>query len=164
MSRNPLDLLHQVRERREHSAQRELDARRKAEAEPRNAVLNAQSTLEGTRARRQVFASQWGIQTSATSSVADQMAGRVCLQRMDADVIAGAREVQRVEAVLAVALRATEASAAKLLRARIAKEKNKHSAQRYEHAVRRERTEREESDLEDETDVQVMTKFVRAKR
>lgn len=164
MSSNPLHLLHMVRERREHSAQRELEARRKAESEPRNAVFNAQSALDGERMRRQIFASQWGVQTSEASSVADQMAGRVCLQRMDAEVTVRVTEVQRVEAVLDVALKATEASSAKLVRARIAKEKNKHSAERYENTAQRERQEMEESDLEDETDVQVMAKFMQAKR
>jgi len=164
MSRNPLDLLHKVRTRREHSAQRELDARRKAESEPRNAVFNAQSALQGELVRRQVLASQWGVQASTTSSVADQMAGRVCLQRMDAEVIVRTEAVKRVEAVLEIAVKATEASALALVRARIAKEKNKHSAERYEYLRQRERTEVEESDLEDDTDVQVTTKFMQAKR
>jgi hypothetical protein len=161
MSSRLFGQLRTLRERREQRAREEVHAHREAERRPRAAVAQAQGALENERAARQTFAARWSQQGGAASSVADQMAGRACLGRLDQEVDARQKALGECRESLAHAEELTAQAAARLSAARVEKEKSEHSAERHRELEQRAQLCADEEQVDEESEVQTMSRAAR---
>lgn len=162
MSTHLFDQLQVLRERREQRTRDVLAACRDAEHTPRNAVAEAQTAADEKRLSRHAYAGQWGPQGGGVSSVADQIAGRVHLVRLDGEVAQCALMLTVAEKELAAAVDATAASALKLKTAQVATQKSWHNAKCHRESMQRERLWAEEAEGDEETEMQVTARFMRS--
>jgi flagellar biosynthesis chaperone FliJ len=156
-----LERLNFLRERREQRAREAMQASLAAENAPRAAVTQAQNSLDSERAARQEFAARWGRDSDAPTSVADQMAGRACLVRLDGEVEQHMKKMDEARSTLDKAVAATAETSVKLKTARIAREKSEQGAERYGEILQRNRLWSDEAQADEDLEVQVMARFTR---
>lgn len=161
MTAKNLAALQKLRERLEDRARKELDARRRAEETPRTKALQAKDEMLNEVAARQAMSDRWKGSGKAPSSAADQITGRVLLARKDGEVARSVQVAAVAAEVLVRAVTATAESAEKLRAAHAASEKSRHGADRHREMAAMHKLKKDEAELDDETEVQVMARFAK---
>lgn len=159
MTKQKFAALQKLRERMEDRARQDVEAKRRAEAEPRARAQKAKQDMQDEVVARQTMSDRMKDRNSTPRSAADQITGRVLLSRKDKDV---ARSVQAAAAAAEVLVRAvakTAESREALRLATVAKEKSNQSARRHAEMTAMEKLKRDEAEIDDETEVQVMARF-----
>lgn len=156
-----LGALQRLRERREDRARAEVEWRRRAEEEPRARALRAKDEMLSEVAKRQAMADSWKGRGKAPTSAADQITGRVLLARKDGEVAHSMQVAAAAADVLVQAVNATAQSAYQLHLARVAKEKSRQGAERQREMAALDKLKGDETELDEETEVQVIARFTR---
>jgi hypothetical protein len=151
MGRSPFQLLLVVRERRETRARKEWSTRVAAEERQRVVRETAHRQLVAQQDRRTGYA-QSMVQEGGTTAALDQLARRVCLERLDGEVREGSAVLGNAEKALTEAARATSVASGQLNAARVAKEKMRRCLETITAAANRERSHREEMEFDDDAE------------
>jgi hypothetical protein len=135
----------EVRARAQWSACLDKERRRSAERD------GARQRLKAQQERRAGYAQQIGQAYGAMTAV-DQLAQRVCLRRLDSEVVQCAELLRGVDGALAQEAQATSAARERLNAARAAKEKTVRCIDSADAAATRELHAREEIELDEDTE------------
>lgn len=163
MTKQKFAALEKLRERMEDRARQDVDVKRRAEAAPRARANQAKQEMENEMSTRQAMSEKLKGRGGAPTSAADQITGRVLLTRQDQQVARSVQTAAVAADVLMQAVAKTAESIEKLRLASVAKEKSKQSSRRFAEQVAMERIKRDEAELDDETEVQVMARFSKRK-
>lgn len=163
MTKQKFAALEKLRERMEDRARQDVEAKRRAEAAPRDRANQAKQEMENEVATRHTMSEKLKGRGGAPTSASDQIVGRVLLTKQDQQVAKSVQAAAVAASALVQAVAKTAESVAKLREASIAKEKSKQSAGRFAEHVAMERLKRDEAELDDETEVQVMARFSKRK-
>lgn len=161
MSKQGFSALHKLRERREDHARKDLQVKRTLQQERMKQAEDAQAVMDRDIAARKDFAARWNKRETAPRTAADQIAGRACLARKDAEAMRSMEAAMKATEVLLAATDMMQESARLLKVATARKEKSRHSAERHAEIVSLQRLQNEEADLDEETEVQVMSRFAK---
>ena len=157
MNAHRFDALHTLRARRAERVQQELALRRAQEEGPRAEAARARAAVQAEIENRVNFANRLAG-GAAPASAADQLAGRACLVRMDGQVVRATQVAALAADSLVRAVQLTRECAERLRRARAAQEKSRHSAERERERGMQRRLRTEDAELDEETELQLMTR------